>query len=361
MKQSSAEKTKKKKGITQGRRAAGLMFALIIIITGLLNLALRDRLFSEPSFWMRVRAGTGLLTGQKESNAVFKGKDNYLLEAVKTPDGKQLADNMAAMKRFREAYPKVSFYMMLVPNTANILSDKLPSLAVTEDQTAQFKEIQKELGEDFVWVDVQKVLTQKKDKEIYYHTDPHWTTLGAYYAYQEFLKVTGIDPEEEPKLKRYAVTGDFSGSLSLASGYEAGYREPIYIYSVENAEEDTETVIDYVEDGRKTATIYDSSKLKETDKYAVFFGGDFPIMDIRTTADSTERLLVVKDSYANCLIPFLVPHYREIIVIDPALFAGDIDDIMSENRITRVLFLYSGNTFIEDNSISGVFADDKTE
>lgn len=84
-------------------------------------------------------------------------------------------------------------------------------------------------------------------------------------------------------------------------------------------------------------------------------------MDIRTTADSTERLLIVKDSYANCLIPFLTPYYREIVVIDPRYYYGDIDKVMKENKITSVLFLYNGNTFMEDNSISGVFADDKAE
>lgn len=85
------------------------------------------------------------------------------------------------------------------------------------------------------------------------------------------------------------------------------------------------------------------------------------MMDIRTTADSTDRLLLVKDSYANCLIPFLTPYFREIIVIDPRYYYGDIHKIMEENKITSVLFLYNGNTFVEDNSISGVLESHETE
>ena len=85
------------------------------------------------------------------------------------------------------------------------------------------------------------------------------------------------------------------------------------------------------------------------------------MMNIRTTADSMDRLLLVKDSYANCLIPFLVPYYREIIVIDPRYYYGDIYQVMKENKITSVLFLYNGNTFVEDKSISGVLESHETE
>ena len=125
--------------------------------------------------------------------------------------------------------------------------------------------------------------------------------------------------------------------------------------------DETEIVVTYTDEQRKTATLYDRSKLESRDKYAVFFGGNFSMMDIRTTADSTDRLLLLKDSYANCLIPFLVPYYREIIVIDPRYYYGDIYQVMKENKITSVLFLYNGNTFVEDNSISGVLESHETE
>ena len=76
------------------------------------------------------------------------------------------------------------------------------------------------------------------------------------------------------------------------------------------------------------------------------------MVDIRTTADTTDRLLIVKDSYAHCLIPFLTPFYRELIVIEPGLYEGDLDTIMEENKISSVLFLYGGNTFVQDSGIS---------
>ena len=111
---------------------------------------------------------------------------------------------------------------------------------------------------------------------------------------------------------------------------------------------------EYVEEGKKTATLYDKSKLIEKDEYQVFLGGDYGRINIRTMADTTNRLLVVKDSYANCLIPFLTPFYRELIIIDPEYYEGNLGDIMEENKISSVLFLYGGNTFVKDNNLGGV-------
>lgn len=385
---------KKRKKHLQSKRMAAFMFGGILVFICLVNLVKRDRTFSEKEnrmleqkpkatlagiesgrfmdqyesyksdqfagrdFWVSLKTNLDLLMGKRESNGVFKGKSSYLLEDIAKPDKEQLQDNLDGMKAFREAYPKVPFYMMLVPNAANILSDKLPALAVTENQPEQFAAIEKELDGSYQWVDVQKVLRKHKDKEIYYHTDHHWTTLGARYAYEELAGDMKLDKAKAPELVPLAVTGAFNGTLSATSGYKGGYREPIYIYSAKDPEEEIRVVVNYVDEQRKSATLYDSGKLEEKDKYAVFFGGNFSMMDIRTMADSTDRLLLVKDSYANCLIPFLVPYFREIIVIDPRYYYGDIHQVMEENKITDVLFLYNGNTFMEDNSISGVFNTD---
>ncbi len=361
MKQRKSERQKRKRGLTQSRRAIAFLFAGVLVFTGLVNAASKGRMFSEKAFWMSVRAGTGRMTGKNESNGVLRGKDNYLFEYIAVPDEKVLTANLNAMKEFRQACPELSFYMLLAPNAANILSDKLPSLAVTENQSEQFERIRKELGEDFVWVDVQKTLRKHKDEDIYYHTDSHWTTAGALYASQELVRTMGLNESSAPELKRYAVTGDFSGNLSLRSGYEGSYREPVYIYSAADAEENTEFVIDYEGEKERTATVYDSSKLEDRDKYQVFFGGDFPLIDIRTAADSSERLLVLKDSYANCLLPFLIPCYREIIAIDSQSYEGNLYQLMEEKRITSVLFLYNGNTFMEERRMSELLVNHETE
>lgn len=114
-------------------------------------------------------------------------------------------------------------------------------------------------------------------------------------------------------------------------------------------------LIEYVEEQKKTASLYQSDKLEGYDKYAFFLGGNSPILRIKTTASTDKTLLVVKDSYANCFLPFLIPHYKEIVVVDPRYYYDDIYDEMSSKGISEVLFLYNANTFFKDNSISGIF------
>ncbi|MBM6970226.1 hypothetical protein H6A17_04075 [Mordavella massiliensis] len=311
--------------------------------------------------WVQLKTRVDLLMGKRESNGVYKGKSKYLMEDIKTPNQEQMEHNLASMCSFQEAYPDIPMYMMLVPNAANVLSDKLPSFAVTRDQDKDFAEIQKALKGHLSWVDVSSAMKDHKSENIYYHTDHHWTSLGAKYGYEALAEALQLDISKEVELKPYAVSDSFNGTLSATSGYETGYEEPMYVYLPKEEGTGPEVVVSYVEEQEKKATLYDTSKLKEKDKYAMFLGGNSGLIDIRTTADSTDRLLIVKDSYANSLVPFLTPYYREIFMVDPRYYYGDIHEIMENNKITSVLFLYNGNTFVEDNSISGVLENAETE
>ena len=311
--------------------------------------------------WVQLKTRVDLLMGKRESNGVYKGKSKYLMEDIKTPNQEQMEHNLASMCSFQEAYPDIPMYMMLVPNAANVLSDKLPSFAVTRDQDKDFAEIQKALKGHLTWVDVSSAMKDHKSENIYYHTDHHFTSLGAKYGYEALAEALQLDTSKEVELKPYAVSDSFNGTLSATSGYETGYEEPMYVYLPKEEGTGPEVVVSYVEEQEKKATLYDTSKLKEKDKYAMFLGGNSGLIDIRTTADSTDRLLIVKDSYANSLVPFLTPYYREIFMVDPRYYYGDIHEIMENNKITSVLFLYNGNTFVEDNSISGVLENAETE
>ena len=121
--------------------------------------------------------------------------------------------------------------------------------------------IQSMLGDSVNWIDAQGVLNANKDKEIYYHTDSRWTTLGASLVWQQIASDLGLDTSKAPALKPYVVTGDFSGNLSRTSGFESGYREPIYAYLTENASDNTQMVASYESEGIKTAELYDRTKL----------------------------------------------------------------------------------------------------
>ena len=316
--------------------------------------AYMDDQFVGRDMWRKLKVTVDRIGGSRLENGVYIGTNGQLLEQIEVADENHLAANIKAIKSFSESQSKIPVRMMLVPDAANVLNHSLPSLAKPEDQTQMFSMVRKDLGDSVEWIDVSTELNKHKTEKIYYKTDHHWTTLGAFYAFQAAAPSLGIEGDLSGKYVSYAVSDSFNGMLASKSGVNLGEKEQIDIYVP--TEEDTDLIVDYVDEGKRSTSLYDSSKLKEKDQYTVFLGGNSSLLDIRTVATSTKRLLLVKDSFANSFIPFLTPYYREIVVVDPRYYSGTINDLMDSYRISEVLFLYSGNTFFKDNNISGVFA-----
>lgn len=316
--------------------------------------AYMDDQFVGRDMWRKLKVTVDRIGGSRLENGVYIGTNGQLLEQIEVADENHLAANIKAIKSFSESQSKITVRMMLVPDAANVLNHSLPSLAKPEDQTQMFSMVRKDLGDSVEWIDVSTELNKHKTEKIYYKTDHHWTTLGAFYAFQAAAPSLGIEGDLSGKYVSYAVSDSFNGMLASKSGVNLGEKEQIDIYVP--TEEDTDLIVDYVDEGKRSTSLYDSSKLKEKDQYTVFLGGNSSLLDIRTVSTSTKRLLLVKDSFANSFIPFLTPYYREIVVVDPRYYSGTINDLMDSYRISEVLFLYSGNTFFKDNNISGVFA-----
>lgn len=316
--------------------------------------AYMDDQFVGRDMWRKLKVAVDRIGGSRLENGVYIGTNGQLLEQIEVADENHLAANIKAIKSFSESQSKIPVRMMLVPDAANVLNHSLPALAKPEDQTQMFSMVRKDLGDSVEWIDVSTELNKHKTEKIYYKTDHHWTTLGAFYAFQAAAPSLGIDGDLSGKYVSYTVSDSFNGMLASKSGVNLGEKEQIDIYVP--TEEDTDLIVDYVDEGKRSTSLYDSSKLKEKDQYTVFLGGNSSLLDIRTVSTSTKRLLLVKDSFANSFIPFLTPYYREIVVVDPRYYSGTINDLMDSYRISEVLFLYSGNTFFKDNNISGVFA-----
>lgn len=315
--------------------------------------AYMDDQFVGRDMWRKLKVTVDRICGSRLENGVYIGTNGQLLEQIEVADENHLAANIKAIKSFSESQSKIPVRMMLVPDAANVLNHSLPALAKPEDQTQMFSMVRKDLGDSVEWIDVSTELNKHKTEKIYYKTDHHWTTLGAFYAFQAAAPSLGIEGDLSGKYVSHAVSNSFNGMLASKSGVNLGEKEQIDIYVP--TEEDTDLIIDYVDEGKRSTSLYDSSKLKEKDQYTVFLGGNSSLLDIRTVSTSTKRLLLVKDSFANSFIPFLTPYYREIVVVDPRYYSGTINDLMDSYRISEVLFLYSGNTFFKDNNISGVF------
>ena len=315
--------------------------------------------FIGRNAWRSLKVALNRLGGSKEENGVFIGKHNQLLEDIAVPNQDSLKSNMAAIKDFAQRYGDIPVSMALVPDAASVLTEDLPSLATVADQNAGIALVKKELGDDVQWIDAVQAMNKHKNEKIYYKTDHHWTTLGAFYTFQEAAPTLGISADVSSAFVSYPVATDFNGTLAAKSGCRMVVKEEIDIYVPKDV--DNDVTVNYVDEQVKTTSLYESDKLKTRDKYAAFLGGNSSLVDIRTLSEGQKRILVVKDSYANSFVPFLTPYFREIVMVDPRYYTGNIQDVMETYQITDVLFLYNGNTFFQDNNLSGVLNSEQSD
>ncbi len=288
------------------------------------------------------------LGGNREEQDVYFGKDGQLLEKIVVPEEELLQANTAAINAFAEKYPDLRYGVMLVPDAGTILTDSYPAFSNQGDQRGYFGNVKSLLSEQILWVDTLSALDVHTEEKLYYKTDHHWTSLGANYGYQTFCETFGL---QSGSFTVNTISNTFNGALASTSGFCLGEKETIEMY-VPDAQ--TKVVVTRPEDGSQTATLYNTDKLSTKDQYAVFLGGNYPLVDIKTTTDTDQVLLLFKDSFANSMLPFLVTQYKEIVVVDPRYYSGDIAEVMLTYGISDVCFLYSGNTFFADHNLEGV-------
>ena len=238
--------------------------------------------------------------------------------------------------------------MTVIPNAVCVMSHLLTPGAPSIDQKEILGEIRDAVGSGLHFVDLTQDLTKHRSEYIYYKSDHHWTSLGARYAFDALYPSLGVtDPVES--YTQYKATDYFSGTLASASG-ASNVLDEIDLFVPDC---DIRYVVEYVGESKKSATIYSSSALDTNSKYEVFLAGNYPLIKIRTTAPNKKNLLLIKDSYANAFVQFLLPYFGTIYIVDPRYYSDDLDNLVTTGEITDILFLYNVNTFVEDNSIAG--------
>ena len=304
--------------------------------------------FVDRDGWMKLKSSVDLALGKNESNGIYKGSDDYLIESFEVPDSEIVNRNIKAINNFNEKHKDINQYMLIAPNAVSILSEKLPPYAPVVSQKLVMDNFAKTLNKGINYIDVYNTL-DKHDKEyIYYKTDHHWTTLGAYYSFLEAAKAMDLEVKKDYyNVER--VSNDFYGTLYSKSGYEV--KTPDYIDVYLPKDENDEYVVNYVEEQKKSASFYDSEKLETKDKYGVFLGGNHPVVKIKTTSKEDRKLLIFKDSYANSFVPFLTQYFSDIIMVDPRYYYDDIEKLIEEEGISDILYLYNANTFFSDTSL----------
>jgi hypothetical protein len=293
--------------------------------------------------WIGGKAIAETLLGKQENNDIIKGKNGYLFNKQLNVD-KQLKKNVNAIKDFGKN-TNTKLYVSIVPNSYDILKDYLPKGTPNIDQEALIEECYKTLNQEdsIINIKLDTILKEHKNEYIYYRTDHHWTTLGAYYGYLQFCKEQGLTPVDINTLTADYIENFYGTYNSKYKGVGMKpdtityYHMPIEKVVIGNEEK---------------SGLYDLEKTKIRDKYAMFLHGNNPISIIYSKENEQnqgKKLLLLKDSYANSMIPYLTYNYQEIYVVDLRYYNDSIGKLIDDNGIQTTFILYNFDTIMTDN------------
>lgn len=304
--------------------------------------------FPARDFWIGVKSDVERFWGKKENNGVYLGEDGYLLQEFSQPDPEELEKKLNVFHNFATSLPEVKKSLMLVPNAVKILEDQLPKYAPVDDEREFMTNVQQRLTKDITYVDVYDTLYGKREEEIFYKTDHHWTTRGAFYAYQKLGEYLNFTPDKKEFFQVKKVTDNFYGSLYSQGGFRHVQPDTIELFL---PQQEVEYKVNYYDYKQTSNSLYFWENLQKKDKYTVFLGGNQSLIKVETGVTNGKKLAVVKDSYAHCFVPFLLRHYQEIYVIDLRYYNDSLQKLLQEQEIKEVLFLYNVKTFAEDVSL----------
>ena len=334
--------------------------------------------------WISMKAVADMGLGRIESHGVTYGDDHYLMEKLEIVEDQNYPANagtnivkQTALDRsngmvssFLQMYDQPITFS-LVPNSYAILEDEVPTGFPGADQQAYTQQIYQTLREaddQLEIVDFSDALSQHKDEYIYYRTDHHWTTLGAYYAYVAYCEQKGLTPVSLEELKENKVE-DFYGTFyskakrpsqpaDTITWYDVDVDEFAFVANLQQDKQLAQLGEVVQEDGLELLRVdgmMDQRKFEVRDKYAAFMWGNSGYVKIKSSHNlnhqegKTSRLLLFKDSYANSMIPYLTYNYDEIIVVDLRYMAKSTKELMQE-EFDDIFVMYNFSTYVSGAS-----------
>lgn len=308
--------------------------------------------FPMRDFFMGLKSSAEIMCGRREINHIYVAKDDYLIESYAKPQNtERIIDTLSAFyKKVKDKNADVS--LMLVPTAVTICSDKLPNFAPLSNQIETARKIYDKTGIPAVDC-TKKLLAAASESQVYYRTDHHWTTFGAYCGYAAYCEKKGIVPVPIDSLEANIATDEFAGTLYSKVNDYSHKKDKIVLYT-NPADKLTVT---YPDTGVATDSLYNMEYLAKKDKYSLFLDNVHPLVEIENSAaDSENVLMLIKDSYANSIVPFLARHYKKIYVFDTRHYKKGPSSFLEEHsEVSDVLILYNMNTLDNDSGIRGIY------
>ena len=299
---------------------------------------------------MTIQSKYQRILGRNQIGEIYIGSDGYYIEEYQEPKNTQKIISVFSALEQKVTSADVTF--MLVPTAVTVYADKLPKNARNASQIKEIEEIYGSLESQKIDVTTE-LLAKRAEYPLYYKLDHHWTTYGAYVAYEAYCKAKDITAIPMESFKTEVVSDNFQGTIysKLNDSYAGADEITVFI------PDDQEVTVTYTDTGEVADSPYAPKYLETKDQYSYFLNNIHPMIEIdNPRASSTDCLVLVKDSYANCMVPFLMNHYQKIYVVDPRYYKSSVSKFINENaEVTDVLVLYNLNTIDEDLGIGGIY------
>ena len=292
--------------------------------------------------WIKLKAQAEKLLGKQENNGVYFGADGQTLFAQYTPPS-DLSTRVDYVNKLAETLT-VPVYFSLIPDKSFVWADRLPTHAPLIDDGSTLAQAGQLVSDRVNWIDLSDAL---EGDDVFYRTDHHWSTMGAYQGYLALASAMNGSAtilDYEPTL----VSDAFYGTTWSSSG--AGWVIPDEMYTWV-PETDSITVTGYPTGMPVPGELYVEEKLEVKDKYSMFLGGNQPLCVISNSQAQGGKLLVIRDSYTDSLAPFLALDYEEVHLFDLRYNRAPINQYAEENGIDQVLVLYSAANFATDTNL----------
>lgn len=300
--------------------------------------------FVSRDTWIAIKTQIDILLQKDEINGVYLGKDGYLIEQH-LPQNYTTEMEEEKLVLLEELVKRWDADVMLVPTADNVITEKLPFSAPYYDQRPFLNKVKQRVGEEH-YIDAYTMLREHSEENIYYKTDHHWTTRGAYYGYLAWAKDCDKMVHNYNINALKCVTSEFKGTLHSKTNLQVD-AEQIGVFH-NTFREGVKVTYDFV---KTTDSLYEKSHLDTKNKYGYFLDDNHAFIEIETGLNNAGTLFVIKDSYANSMIPMLASHYSKIYVLDLRYFNSRLFSFMEMYEPEQgmdVLVLYNCIHFLED-------------
>ncbi|WP_130871320.1 DHHW family protein [Intestinimonas massiliensis (ex Afouda et al. 2020)] len=306
--------------------------------------------FVARDSWIGLKSATERVLGKQENNSVYFCDKDTLITRFDQPDSQKVTDNLTYVNNFVENVD-IPVTFSLIPTQACIWADRLPAGAPNASQTDILAQAQAAVP-GAAWADLYTTLWEHRDEDIFYRTDHHWTSLGAYYGYVGLAQALGYEPVSLDSYTETIRSTEFYGTVFSSSGVRWVKPDTISTYVPDTGI----SVVSHTYDSKgnpveEPRALYDTSFLSVKDKYSMFLGGNQSLGVVTTPNTDKPKLLIIRDSYTDSLVPFLTPHFSEIHLIDLRYYKLSIQDYIEQNGIDQALVLYSVPNFVTDSNL----------